>query len=78
MLNYFLEKYFYSKMKTLFFLGVKNAKFVCGPAEEVISSTVKSIKTKNVIAVVDPPRAGLRKILFLRLILFPFLCYLNL
>lgn len=43
------------------FNGIKNASFVCGPAENVIGSTVKKIKAKNIIAVVDPPRAGLRR-----------------
>jgi len=43
------------------FNGIKNAKFVCGPAENVIASTVKGIQADNVIAIVDPPRAGLRR-----------------
>ena len=42
--------------------NITNATFVCGPAEDVIHKTVKNINTKNIIAVVDPPRAG--KLLF--------------
>merc|ERR1712013_231155 len=41
--------------------NITNATFVCGPAEDVIHKTVKNIDTKNIIAVVDPPRAGLRR-----------------
>lgn len=45
----------------LYFPGVENSKFVCGAAEKVLYNEIKSLNKKNVIAVVDPPRAGLRK-----------------
>jgi len=41
--------------------GVENNKFVCGPAEKVLSKEIRALNKKNVIAVVDPPRAGLHK-----------------
>jgi len=41
---------------------VTNASFVCGPAEDVTKSVVNSFNTvKRIIAIVDPPRAGLRR-----------------
>jgi len=41
--------------------GVENAKFICGPAEKVLYDEIRKVNKKNVIAVVDPPRAGLHK-----------------
>lgn len=36
-----------------------NIEFVCGKAEDVIQSVIQKSDTENIIAVVDPPRAGL-------------------
>jgi len=41
--------------------NIKNAKFFCGPAERILSAQINKIKQQNIIAVVDPPRAGLHK-----------------
>lgn len=40
---------------------ISNAHFVCGPAEKVLYEEIKKINKKNIIAVVDPPRAGIHK-----------------
>jgi len=34
---------------------------VCGAAEKVLHNEIKRLNKKNIIAIVDPPRAGLRK-----------------
>lgn len=42
--------------------GVTNVEFICGKAEDVIFTAInKCDETSDIIAVVDPPRAGLRK-----------------
>uniref|UniRef100_T2M9Y8 tRNA (uracil(54)-C(5))-methyltransferase n=1 Tax=Hydra vulgaris TaxID=6087 RepID=T2M9Y8_HYDVU len=41
--------------------GVTNAKFICGAAEKVLHNEINRINAKNIIAIVDPPRAGLHK-----------------
>ena len=41
--------------------NMANATYVCGSANDVIAKTVKKITAKNIIAVVDPPRAGLSR-----------------
>lgn len=43
--------------------NVANCDFYCGAAEEILQSVVDKAKYDNVVAVVDPPRAGLRKCL---------------
>lgn len=41
--------------------NISNCDFYSGPAEEILQSVVNKAKFDNVVAVVDPPRAGLRK-----------------
>lgn len=45
--------------------GVENCEFFAGRAEEILSSVMHRATNDDVIAVVDPPRAGLRKYLVL-------------
>lgn len=40
--------------------NIENAEFFAGKAEDILSSVFHRAKTDDVIAVVDPPRAGLR------------------
>lgn len=39
--------------------GVENAEFICGKAEDLMPSLMRQIEGQEVVAVVDPPRAGL-------------------
>nr|XP_022286106.1 tRNA (uracil-5-)-methyltransferase homolog A-like [Crassostrea virginica]XP_022286107.1 tRNA (uracil-5-)-methyltransferase homolog A-like [Crassostrea virginica]XP_022286108.1 tRNA (uracil-5-)-methyltransferase homolog A-like [Crassostrea virginica] len=39
--------------------GITNATYHCCKAEDIITQTMKSIRSDDVVAVVDPPRAGL-------------------
>lgn len=41
--------------------NVQNAKFFEGKAEEILSSVAHRASKSDVVAIVDPPRAGLRK-----------------
>ncbi|XP_057295693.1 tRNA (uracil-5-)-methyltransferase homolog A-like isoform X2 [Hydractinia symbiolongicarpus] len=41
--------------------GIENARFVCGPAEKVLQDEIRKIHKKHIIAIVDPPRAGLHR-----------------
>ncbi|XP_071116030.1 tRNA (uracil-5-)-methyltransferase homolog A-like [Haliotis cracherodii] len=41
--------------------GVTNVRYYCGKAEDVISHMTSSLWSKDVVAIVDPPRAGLHK-----------------
>lgn len=44
------------------FVGVTNAQFVCGKAEDIIVDVFKNMPRKTkIIGIMDPPRAGLRK-----------------
>ena len=44
--------------------GVTNCEFVCGKAEDVMADLQKDVKFwEEAVGVVDPPRAGLRKII---------------
>lgn len=43
---------------------IENCEFFAGKAEEILSSMLYRIKNEDIVAVVDPPRAGLRKIFF--------------
>lgn len=43
---------------------VTNCDFYCGAAEEILQSVVNKAKFDDVVAVVDPPRPGLRKCSF--------------
>lgn len=48
---------------------IKNAEFFTGKAEEILGSVCFKAKNKDVVAIVDPPRAGLRMYFFLNKIL---------
>lgn len=39
--------------------GVSNAQFFAGKAEDILSAVIHRATKPNVVAVVDPPRAGL-------------------
>lgn len=41
--------------------GIHNARFIHGPAEEQLSLILKEVGHLKCVAVVDPPRAGLRE-----------------
>ncbi|XP_067649445.1 tRNA (uracil-5-)-methyltransferase homolog A-like [Haliotis asinina] len=41
--------------------GVTNVRYYCGKAEDVISHMTSSLWSRDVVAIVDPPRAGLHK-----------------
>ena len=43
-----------------FIEGLTNVKYACGKAEEVLPNITNNLKdSKDVIGIVDPPRAGL-------------------
>uniref|UniRef100_A0A1Y1LUL4 tRNA (uracil(54)-C(5))-methyltransferase n=3 Tax=Photinus pyralis TaxID=7054 RepID=A0A1Y1LUL4_PHOPY len=39
--------------------GIDNCEFFCGKAEDLLNSVLYRVKNEDIIAVVDPPRAGL-------------------
>ena len=42
--------------------GIENIEFICGKAEDKLPTLVDNLSTiSEVVAIVDPPRAGLRK-----------------
>ena len=41
--------------------GITNVKYQCAKAEDAIKQVTKSVTGSDVVAVVDPPRSGLRK-----------------
>lgn len=41
-------------------LGVTNIEFHCGKVEDLLMAVLFRLDSKDVVAVVDPPRAGLR------------------
>lgn len=41
--------------------GLSNVEFHCGKAEDVFPNILNAVVSPNVTAIVDPPRAGLRK-----------------
>lgn len=43
------------------FTGLSNVEFHCGRAEDVFPTILNAVVSPNVTAIVDPPRAGLRK-----------------
>ena len=45
----------------VFFSDISNAEFYCGKAEEVLPKLIGRFQNEKVVAVVDPPRSGLRK-----------------
>lgn len=42
--------------------NVTNAQFFVGKAEEILSSVAYKASKQEIVAIVDPPRSGLRKI----------------
>jgi tRNA (uracil-5-)-methyltransferase len=38
---------------------ISNAEFLCGKAEDVLPNLLKRYENEKIIAIVDPPRAGL-------------------
>lgn len=55
--------YYDISQSCLYFKGVENAEFICGKAEDLMPSLMRQIEGQEVVAVVDPPRAGLREFL---------------
>jgi tRNA (uracil-5-)-methyltransferase len=55
---------------------IKNCDFFVGKAEEILSSVMKRAVKEDILAVVDPPRAGLRKDVILLNIFYSVCCYL--
>jgi tRNA (uracil-5-)-methyltransferase len=45
--------------------GITNCNFFAGKAEDILSSVISRAVKEDILAVVDPPRAGLRKSLSL-------------
>ena len=41
--------------------GVTNCEFFAGKAEDILLPVIQRATKSNIIAVVDPPRAGIRK-----------------
>lgn len=41
--------------------GLSNIEFHCGKAEDVFPNVLGALVSPNITAIVDPPRAGLRK-----------------
>lgn len=41
--------------------GITNCEFFVGKAEDILSPIIQRATKPNLVAVVDPPRAGLRK-----------------
>ncbi|XP_078083325.1 tRNA (uracil-5-)-methyltransferase homolog A [Mustelus asterias] len=39
--------------------GLTNVEFLCGKAEDLFPTVINSLTSQNVVAIVDPPRAGL-------------------
>jgi len=42
--------------------GVTNCEFFVGKAEEILQPVIRRTTKSNIIAIVDPPRAGLREL----------------
>lgn len=45
--------------------GVENAKFYVGNCDDYIHSLVYQAENENLLAILDPPRAGIRKWIFI-------------
>lgn len=41
--------------------NIKNCEFFVGKAEDILSPVIQRTTKSDIIAIVDPPRAGLRK-----------------
>lgn len=53
-----------------FLTGITNSEFVCSKAEQYMPGFVRNLYGKQAVAVVDPPRGGLRKFSHSIVILF--------
>ncbi len=42
---------------------IDNAEFICGKAEDTLKNIIHRFESEKVIAIVDPPRSGLRRFL---------------
>lgn len=51
----------WSVVNVLISEGLSNVEFYCGKAEDVFPTTLSSLVSPNITAIVDPPRAGLRE-----------------
>lgn len=51
----------YSESVFSFFIELNNIEFHCGKAEDIVPSLINILAPQNLITIVDPPRAGLRK-----------------
>lgn len=45
--------------------GIENSKFYAGNCDDYIHSLVYEAENENLLAVLDPPRAGIRKYFFI-------------
>lgn len=45
----------------VFLTELNNIEFYCGKAEDIVPSLMNVLAPQNLITIVDPPRAGLRK-----------------
>ena len=60
--GYFLSRYQYHCVSDT--SEIKNAQFFCSKAEQFLPNYMQGLPTAPVVAVVDPPRGGLRKSIF--------------
>jgi tRNA/tmRNA/rRNA uracil-C5-methylase (TrmA/RlmC/RlmD family) len=51
-------------MKILF-SSKYNTRYNCRKAEDLITNIMKSLHTTDIVAILDPPRAGIRKFLLI-------------
>ena len=59
--KYYIKMRQVAVLKTsLLSAGITNAEFRCGKAEDVLPSVMHCLNNTDVVAVVDPPRSGLR------------------
>lgn len=59
------------------YAGIKNAEFHCGQAEKVLPGLLPSLPNTGVVAVADPPRAGLRKYTYFCTIYIHYIIYFS-
>lgn len=48
--------------------GIENCEFFAGSAEDLLGDVIRHAGGGELVAIVDPPRAGLRKFLFFKLL----------
>ena len=58
-----LDKYS-NNIFSFFLIELNNIEFHCGKAEDIVPSLINVLAPQNLITIVDPPRAGLRKFTF--------------